>query len=36
MFEFVNIEGGVCQDISRTVVGMAYNNGVSSDTAAAA
>jgi hypothetical protein len=36
MFEFVNIEGGVCQDISRTVVGMAYNNGISSDAAAAA
>jgi hypothetical protein len=27
-FEFVNIEGGVCHDISRTVIGMAYNNGV--------
>jgi hypothetical protein len=22
-FEFVNIEGGVCHDISRTVMGMA-------------
>jgi hypothetical protein len=36
MFEFVNIEGGVCHDISRTVVGMAYNNGVSSESASAA
>jgi hypothetical protein len=33
-FEFVNIEGGVCYDISRTVIGMAYNNGVT-DAAAA-
>jgi hypothetical protein len=35
-FEFVNIEGGSCHDISRTVVGMAYNNGVSSEAASAA
>jgi hypothetical protein len=36
MFEFVNIEGGVCHDISRTVVGMAYNNGVSSESVSVA
>jgi hypothetical protein len=34
-FEFVNIEGGVCHDISRTVMGMAYNNGVTEGAAAA-
>jgi hypothetical protein len=34
-FEFVNIEGGVCHDISRTVMGMAYNNGVTEGAAVA-
>jgi hypothetical protein len=34
-FEFVNIEGGACLDISRTVIGMAYNNGITEAAAAA-
>ena len=31
---FVNIEGGMCRDISQTVVSMAYNNGVTGAAAA--
>ena len=31
---FVNIEGEICRDISRTVIGMEYNNGVTGAAAA--
>ena len=27
-FEFVNVEGGAYHDITRTVIGMEYNNGI--------
>ena len=32
---FVNIEGEICLDISRTVIGMEYNNGITGAAAAA-